>query len=85
MTRYVTLGLPLTGGVEELSRAVDDELGKVADAIDHRLDLEVSSEVFKPQVGMLRFFEAATFDPGRGTGLYLYLVDGWHHVAVAPA
>jgi hypothetical protein len=85
VTRYVSLGLPLTGDVGELSRAVDDELVKIADAIDHRFDQEESSEVLKAQEGMLRYFDATVYDPGLGSGEYVFTGGTWVKLASAAA
>ena len=84
MSRYQPLGLPLGGSVEELSRAVEAELRRVADGIDHRFDQEMNSAVMKPQEGMLRYFDADVYDPGQGTGEYVFSGGVWNRLDMVP-
>lgn len=77
MSRYQPLGLPFGSSVEELARAVEAELYRIADGIDHRFDQEASAQVDKAQDGMLRYFDASVYDPGQGTGQYVYTNGVW--------
>ena len=60
-----------------LSAALDRELRRVATGLSTRLDLDTSRQIEKPEEGMLRWFNAATYDPGQGTGLYVYDGAAW--------
>lgn len=73
--------MPLSTTLEDVSRAIDDELRRVADGIDHRLDLEISAAVDKPQDGMVRYFDTQTYSPSNVTGLHLFKGGEWFSIA----
>ena len=77
MSRYQPEPLPLSSD-PTLTAMLDREHSRIADGIDHRLDLEPSREVPRPQSGMVRYFEASIYDPGLGTGLYIFLNGVWN-------
>lgn len=73
MTHYTPGPAPGAYSAEYQER----ELREVAQALDGTLDLDPSYQVQRPREGMLRYFDATVYDPGSGSGLYLYLSGIW--------
>jgi len=66
-----------------LSAALDRELRRVSNALVTRLNLDTSREIEKPAPGMVRYYDSTVYDPGEGTGLYLYTGAAWRRLAFA--
>ena len=78
MSKYDPLALPVDES-PVLAAAIQRELTRIADGIEHRFDQEASSQIQKPQEGMLRYFDANVYIPGDGfsSGEYLYVNGQW--------
>lgn len=49
-------------------------------ALLRTFDLDASRQVERPRQGMVRFFDSTVYDPGAGTGLYVYVGSAWTKV-----
>jgi len=67
---------------EALSPALERENARIASSIASVWDLDTSRQVGKPRDGMLRWFDATVYDPGQGTGLYVYTNGKWQRLAL---
>lgn len=72
MSRPYTPEVLPSGDVQLLSEALKRELRRISIALETVLDLDRTRQIAKPQEGMLRWFNASVYDPGSGTGLYIY-------------
>ena len=70
----------------QLAETLERELRRVSIGLQTRLDIDTSFEpdVANPRDGMLRYFDALTYDPGQGTGLYVYTGGQWRRLEFAP-
>lgn len=89
--RYIPNPLPVIGArgkdpydeIEEMKvliRFLYEEILSISRVINQSLEIlrEVQAvEPAKRQVGMVKFFDGTTFNPGAGRGLYIYNADRW--------
>jgi len=75
-------GVALSNDPEELRRFVDEELRRIATAINDRLDLDTISDLpAKPQEGMIRYLDGV--NTGTSEGPHVYLNGLWVPLAMS--
>lgn len=60
---------------------LERELTAIEDAGDAALDLEGDFDPDYPQEGMVRYFKDSVYDPGAGSGAYIYTGTRWLKLA----
>jgi len=81
MNRYEP-GILQSNDIEGLRRYLDDELRRIASAIEDRLDLDTISVLpSKPREGMIRYLDGT--NTGTGEGPHVYLNGAWVPLAMA--